>query len=916
MVQMKCLYHFLCVFLLVASAFGAVDSNKVVRVGWFEGPYNLKDAYDRRSGYGYEYQQKIAAYTGWTYDYVEDSWPNLLEMLEKGEIDLLSDVSYTVERSDKMLFSAQSMGEEDYYAFVRADSKFVTPDNIFSSRGTVFGVNKGSVQKKIVESWAKKNHLEYKLVESTDTESENAQKLNDGVYDVFVGLESLGRLYNVLPVKKVGYSKCYFVVNKDRPDLLNSLDSAMDLINEENHNYQQSLYELYFNNASSLAFLNDLERDWLGRHGVIRVGYRDDFMPYAGTDSLTGKVKGVLGEFLKVMERRFYGADIRFEAVPYKALGDAISDLQQGRLECVFPVNMSVFESERRNLLRSNKILNVEMFAAIRKGDADKFSLNDSMKVSFTEGNISYGEFLKDHFPHWKVMKYAGVEECIRAVRIGGTDVFLINSHRLNRYNRILQDFNLQAIATGMNMDLAFLMNREDMPLFSMINKARGMITDAAVESFVVSNSLEHNTVTLGEFIQDHFFVAMGIMFVIILVVVVFLLKSMKMEKAAVAAQKAKSMFLSRMSHDIRTPMNIIVGLTDIGKKNGNDAAKMKDCLEKISVESVHLQKLINDILDISAIEAGKMQVKPAVENLNTILDSLNISIKTLLADKPMDYSFEQGQILSPYIKVDGLRLAQIYGNLLSNAVKYTQIDGRVQFFIWQEKRSDGRLDLKARVSDTGIGMSEELMKNMYSDFSRGVDTRVNKIQGTGLGLAIVKQLVEQMKGKITVESRLNAGTTFLVSIPVEPVEHEEEQVEFEETLDVNAVNGMRVLIAEDNELNYEIACELLSEFGLNIVRAEDGVAAVERFSRSPEGYYDFILMDMQMPKMDGLDATREIRKMLRPDAKSIPIVAMTANAFVEDAQACLDAGMDGHLPKPMNVMAVLETIIRLKKNR
>ncbi|PWJ63039.1 MULTISPECIES: transporter substrate-binding domain-containing protein [unclassified Fibrobacter] len=912
MKRLLCFVAFLAFY--VVSAFAAEES-QVVRVGWFDGPYNVKNR-ERRSGYGYEFQQKIAAYTGWTYEYVEDSWPNLFNMLLDGEIDLLADVSYTEDRVDKILYSALPMGEEEYHAFVREGRLLSSPDKFLSSPGRKFAVNKGSVQKSILENWASKNNLEIKIQESIVSESLNAELLNHGAFDVFVGMESLGRLYKIVPIKKIGFSKTYFAVNKKRPDLLFSLDSAMDIISAENRYYLQQLYERYFSNANSMTFLSDSEKKWLEKHERIRVGYKENFLPYSATDPKTGRANGVLGDFLTNVRDCFRDANVWFETVPYSDIGEAVNDLKQGKLDCVFPLTMSLYEIEKQNLLISNKILDAEMFAVLRQADYDKFTIKDSVRVAFNQGNISYGELLKDRFPHWKVVPFNNVDECLKAVRDKRADVFLINSHRMSRHYRTFLNHGLSAVATGVSMDVAFVMNRENSPLLSIINKAKSFVSDASIESYVFANSMTDSKVSFANILQDHAFLSIGILLLVIVVAVVLLLKSVKMERAAVAAQKAKSDFLSRMSHDIRTPMNIIVGMTEIAQRRGQTPGKILDCLEKISVESVHLQKLINDVLDISAIEAGKLQVRPEEENLYTLLDSIDLSVRGLLDTKPVDYSFEKGQILYPYVKVDGLRLSQILGNLLSNAIKYTPVGGRVNFFVWQEKLSEGKVSLNTRVSDTGIGMSEELMKVMYTEFSRGIDTRVNKIQGTGLGLAIVKQLVDQMKGKIEVESRLNAGTTFIVSIPVEIVNGAAETDETEEPLDVKTVENLRVLVAEDNDLNYEIADELLADFGMIVERAENGVEAVDKFSRMPEGYYQFILMDMQMPRMDGLEATRRIRKLGRADAKTVPIVAMTANAFAEDAQACLDAGMNDHLAKPMDVRAVLETMVRLTKKR
>lgn len=383
----------------------------------------------------------------------------------------------------------------------------------------------------------------------------------------------------------------------------------------------------------------------------------------------------------------------------------------------------------------------------------------------------------------------------------------------------------------------------------------------------------------------------------------------------AKAANKAKSDFLSRMSHDIRTPMNVVVGMTEIAKRHFDNPDKVMDCLNKINMESVHLQTLINDVLDLSAIESGKLTIRKEEVRVKDIIENMNVSMASLVQTKSIDYVFEQGNLFFPYLNTDNLRISQLYLNLLSNAVKYTPAGGRVKFEIWQAlSDTKGMVNLHARISDTGMGMSEEFMKNMYTEFSRAIDTRVNKIQGTGLGLAIVKQIADLMGGSIDVQSELNKGTIFHVVLPIEIIEKTDAKKEqMDDDFNYEELKGLKVLVAEDNDLNYEIAYELLSEYGLVLSRAEDGAVALDAIDSSEPGYYDLILMDMQMPVMDGLEATREIRKLNREDAKKIPIIAMTANAFAEDALACREAGMNSHVAKPIKVKLLLETILKLR---
>ena len=387
-----------------------------------------------------------------------------------------------------------------------------------------------------------------------------------------------------------------------------------------------------------------------------------------------------------------------------------------------------------------------------------------------------------------------------------------------------------------------------------------------------------------------------------------------KLEKAykeSEKANKAKSDFLSRMSHDIRTPMNVIVGMTGLALDKIEEPEKVKGYLEKIEAEGAYLQNLINDILDISAIESGKLWVNLRENNLDTMSKRINDAIKSQVGARELDYTFTRGDIKYPILMMDKLRISQIYSNLLSNAIKYTPIGGKVNFDIWQEDdEREGWIILCARVKDTGIGMSESFMKNMYAEFVRGTDTRINKIQGSGLGLAIVKQLTDLMDGTVETKSQEKKGTEFLIKIPLQYVDKTQNQESSSVKKTTFAeLKGKRILIAEDYDLNFEITNELLRVQGVETVRAIHGEEVVEQFKKSDENEFDAILMDIQMPVMDGMEATRVIRSMHRADAKTIPIIAMTANAFAEDANDCLEAGMNAHLAKPVDVTLMLQTL-------
>lgn len=381
-------------------------------------------------------------------------------------------------------------------------------------------------------------------------------------------------------------------------------------------------------------------------------------------------------------------------------------------------------------------------------------------------------------------------------------------------------------------------------------------------------------------------------------------------------ANEAKSEFLSRMSHDIRTPMNAIMGFVSIAQANVDDAARVKDCLNKIQMSGRNLQQLINDVLDISQIESGKFNLVSEPVNLPELCDFYRKTIGQMASDKNITYNVYMHGITQEILMSDSVRLGQIYMNLLSNAVKYTQPGGGVSFELYETASPyEGKMRLISIISDTGIGMSPEFMKNMYSKFSRAVDTRVNKVRGSGLGLAIVKEIVDQMGGTIQAKSELGKGSVFTVTLDLPYAEGKAQaQTTSTEMVQLPADHKIRLLIAEDNDLNYEILAEQLKDRGVLCARAVDGADCVQKFKQMQTNYFDAILMDMQMPVMGGIEATKRIRSIENDYAKTIPIIALTANAYHEDIQKCMDAGMNAHLAKPIEIENVMRTIANYLK--
>ncbi len=424
-------------------------------------------------------------------------------------------------------------------------------------------------------------------------------------------------------------------------------------------------------------------------------------------------------------------------------------------------------------------------------------------------------------------------------------------------------------------------------------------------------------------------FIVCGILMVLIILDGSYILRINKRLRESVKeadrANHAKTRFLSAMSHDIRTPMNAVIGMTNIAKKHTDDPAYVKDCLDKVSRSSDHLLTLINDILDISKVESGNMALNPAEFSLEKAIANIANIIRPQAEEKGIHFEIHTSEFPYKILIADGLRINQIFINLLNNAVKYTGEGGTIRLDIREERlpKRPGYVRTVCMISDTGIGMTEEFQQHMYDSFARENDSRIDKIQGSGLGLSIAKQMVDLMGGTITCESKLGEGTTFTVTLelPVSEKSYIAETVEqgkarMDVTDDkVKEFKGMSVLIAEDNELNWEIINTLLEEYKVNCERAANGKECVEKISTVAEGVYDLILMDVQMPVLNGKDATRQIRQSSRPYVRNIPIYAMTADAFEEDRQECLAAGMNGHIAKPVDINKVLDVLKQVKRS-
>ena len=461
----------------------AQSQEEIVRVGWFESPFNRTDELDRRSGYAYEYQQKLAAYTGWTYEYVEGSWPELLRMLQEGKIDLLSDVSYTPERGEKMLFSTLPMGAEEYYLFAAAGNREISPEDLTTLNGKRVGVNRGSIQVDLYRSWAQSTGVETELVELSGTEEENFSLLNRGRIDLYVSLGGFGDAERTTPVCRIGASDFYFAVNIDHPQLLTELNAAMNRIQEEDPDFNEKLYERYLQTFNTNRYLSSEEQGWLDRHGVIRVGYQDNYLSFCARDPKTGELTGALKDYLNAASGCLEGTRLRFEPVAYPTSGAAMEAMKRGEVDCVFPANLTDYDGEVQGCFMTPPLMCTDMLAVVRTSEKEFFENKSRVTVAVNVGNPNYDMFLKDHFPDWRSLYFMDTKECLQAVADGKADCLLISNYRFNNISLLCRKLRLETLSTGVEMNYCLALNRTNPVLYSILTKVIGLVPDATVNS-------------------------------------------------------------------------------------------------------------------------------------------------------------------------------------------------------------------------------------------------------------------------------------------------------------------------------------------------------------------------------------------------------------------------------------------------
>ena len=901
---------------------------KLIRVGSFEDTFNYCNEKGARKGYGYELLETLSGYTGWQFEYVTCDWSDCFEKLENGEIDIMGGISYTEDRAEEMLFSDEPMGEEKYYLYADLSRADISASDFKILDGKKIGVVMGTEPEVMLTEWEEKHGIKTQHVNISNNEDVK-QKLVNHEIDCFVSLEeSYWAELGISTITRVGKSSIYYVLNKDRPDLKEELDNAMHALDEEAPFYTADLCKKYFS-LDYKPILTGEEKAWLRKHGAIRMGFLTSDSGVSTYDPATGEITGTIIDYIQFAADCLGNQELEFQLVGYDDKEAELNALKSGEIDMIFHFDQSPNLAEEYRVARTNTTWTANMMAVTNK---PLFTENQANRVAVPQNKISLTRYIAFYYPQWEIVDCDTQEDAIKLVKDGQADCFITGVSSEAKYSK---NHGFYSVPLPNPANSCFAVKSGNRSLLSILNKTLKAMPANMLTSSLAMHKSSARKVTLSDFIKDNFFMVLLVSSIavaaILLTILKLLRKARKAEAAAkkaandtqelnaklqIAAEKAesanraKSTFLFNMSHDIRTPMNAIIGYADLASRHSDDPAKLEKYMENIQVCGQNLLMLLNNVLDLARIENDKTEMEYSVSDVDKDFRNC-IAMFRNQADSKGQTLMVTTQLLHPYIYADIPHMTEVCTNLVSNAVKYTGAGGTIRCDVTQKPgEKESWCNMVITVADNGIGMSQEFQKHIFEPFERERTSTVSKVEGSGIGMGIVKKLVGLMGGTVEVESRIGVGSTFTVTIPCRIASEDEIQAKRETgPSDQKSLFGVKILLAEDNDLNAEIAVELLQEEGCTVDRAKDGVECVDMLEKAANGTYQLILMDIQMPVMNGYDAAKKIRRMDAPQKADIPIIAMTANAFSEDKQAALDAGMNDHIAKPINMNVLVPTI-------
>ena len=914
--------------------------SQIVRIGSFEDTFDYIDKNGVRRGYGYELLQALAGYTGWKFEYVKCDWSNCFDKLENGEIDIMGDISYTDEREQRMLFSDEAMGEEKYILYADLSNMDLGMSDFKSMDGKRVGVLMDTEPEIMLTEWENKNsiHTEHVNVNNND---DVEKKLANHEIDAFVSLEeSVWSEQGISSVTTIGKSGIYFAINKERSDIKTELDWAMRKLDQDSPFFKADLYKKYFTLEYS-QILTGEEKSWVEEHGNIRIGFQSNDPAVFSMDEETGKLTGMLAEYVSYAKDCLGNQKLEFNIQEYNDYDEMIQALQEREIDMIFYTGRNPCFAEEKGYALTNTAWTYSLMAVT---DEENFDEHNVYKVAVQKEKEALKQHIAFCYPQWELVDCDSLDDAADMVLNEKADCFLMGASQAMIYDN---SRNFKSVPLTKTMEACFAVRGGAGSLLSILNKTlKAMPSDMLTSALAIYDSTA-DKVTFSDFVKDNliafFITAIFFAFSIISIILVLLRKARKAEtvaklaanntqklndkleialKKAEDASLAKTRFLNNMSHDIRTPMNVILGYAQLmeNELKGKDMPETLEHLEKMQQSGNLLLSIINNVLDMARIESGRMELDENYCRIEDVRKSLFAVFDEKARKKNIALHYTMN-VEHEHVLTDVTKVKEIFVNILSNAIKYTPSGGSVMISVDELPCDEpGYMIVRNRVSDTGIGMSQDYMTKIFDAFTREQNTTKSKIAGTGLGMSIVRKYVDLLGGTIDVESELGKGSTITVTLKHKIADesyyvkkHIEESGTGSEILE-----GRNILLAEDNDLNAEITEAILERAGIKTERVEDGIQCVNMIEKMPAGTYDMILMDIQMPKMNGYKATQAIRRLPDKEKACISIIAMTANAFEEDKRDALAVGMNGHIAKPIELdklLLMLAEVIRQQEN-
>ena len=909
---------------------------QTIRVGSFEDTFNYVDKNGVRRGYGYELMQALSGYTGWKFEYVKCDWSNCFDKLENGEIDIMGDISYSDERAQKMLFSDEPMGEEKYILYADLSNMDIGMSDFKFMDGKRVGVLMDTEPEIMLTEWENKNGIHTKHV-NVNNDDDVEKKLANHEIDCFVSLEeSIWSEQGISSVTTIGKSGIYFAINKERSDIKTKMDYAMRQLEQDSPFFKSDLYKKYFT-LDYKQSLTGKEKSWVEEHGGIKIGFLNNDQAIFSMDQETGKLIGMLAEYISYAKDCLGNQTLEFNIRGYDDYNEMLQALQDHEIDMIFYAGRNPDLAEKKGYTLTNTAWTYSLMAVT---DEKYFNEDKSYTVAVPKEQEALKQHIVFSYPQWKLVDYDSLADAADMIMNEKADCFLMGTSQALKYDNN-RDF--KSVPLTKTMEACFAVRDGEGTLLSILNKTlKDMPSDMLTSALAIYDSTA-DKVTFYDFVKDNmfaFFVTAGFFVLTIIgIILVLLRKARKAEavaklaasdtqklndkleialKKAEDASLAKTRFLNNMSHDIRTPMNVILGYAQLmeNELKGKGMPEMLEHLEKLQQSGNLLLAIINNVLDMAKIESGRMELDENYCRIEAVWKSLFAVFDEKARKKNIALHYTMN-VEHEHVLTDVTKVKEILVNILGNSIKYTPVGGSVMVDVDELSCDEsGYMIERIRVSDTGIGMSQDYLKKIFEAFTREQNTTKSKIAGTGLGMSIVKKYVDLLGGTINVESELGKGSTFTVTLKHRIADESYYVKKYMEEPGTGSeiLEGRNILLAEDNDLNAEIAKAILESAGLKIERVEDGIQCVNRIEKMPADTYDMILMDIQMPKMDGYKATQAIRNLSDKDKASIPIIAMTANAFEEDKRDAIAAGMNGHIAKPIQVdklLSILSEVIR-----